>query len=206
MVPADSEVVDSYVNKLENIQFGDVISTNLENFSNLGIGISKVVISANGKSLEIGKVNSNYDGTYAREADTGVVYNMEMIIEKNNLSDPKKWINKTLTNLSPAQTKKISISINGRSKDIILKNGIWDDLKWVEKVDSLTAIDYLEGFIPGNESKTIISVETESTQVTITLGKNILNKNAPVFWVTTDGKYYYSLVADDYYLLTGKIK
>jgi hypothetical protein len=206
LIPADNEIVTNYVGKFENIQFGDIISANPDNFADLGIGISQLVISANGKSLEVGKINSNYDGTYVREANAETVYNIGLILEKNNIGNPKSWINKTITNLAILQTQKVIIEKNGKSIDFIPKNGNWDDPKWVEKVDYLTAVDYLDRFIPGNENQTMLTVETDSKQTTITLGMKITDKKEPIFWVTTDGKYYYSIGADDYNLLTGKIK
>lgn len=205
VAPANSESINGYVKKIENIQFGDVISTNQDNFANLGIGMSRVVISANGKSLEIGKINSNYDGTYVREENGKTVYNIEVVLEKSSLGNSGGWINKTITNLALLQTKKITISKNGKVREFTPQNGIWDDPKWMGKVDSLTAVNYLQSFFPGNETRTVIAVETENNKLTLTLGESIQIKKGALFWATTDQKYYYSISADDYHLLTGKI-
>lgn len=206
LTPADAELVNSYVAKLENIEFGDVISNNANNFANLGIGESPVIITANGKGLEIGKINSNYDGTYVRKENGGSVYNTEILLEKNNLINPDQWANKSITNLAALQTNKITVEQNGKIREYEAKNGVWDDPKWVQKADSLTALNYLNSFSPGTETKTTIKIETETKKITITLGEKTQNKDAPIFWVTSDEKYYYSISADDYRLLTDKIK
>lgn len=204
--PSNNETDNDLANKLASITLGDVISTNPDNFVSLGIGESEVIISANGRSLEIGKINSNYDGTYVREKDGRTVYNIDVVLEKDNLGNADQWINKVVTNLAVLQTIKITISKNGRTLTFVPKNGIWDDPKWMEKVDGLTAINFLGSFKPGNEIETTINVATENSQVSIVLGEMVVSKNTSLFWVTTNGKDYYSIGADDYHLLTGKIK
>ena len=199
--PANNEIVNDYVSRFSSIELGDVISTNPDNFADLGIGVSQVILTANGRSLEIGEINSNYNGTDVREKDGKTVFNIDIVLEKDNLGNTEGWINKTITNLAVLQTNKITVSKNGNSVDFVTNNGVWDDPKWMEKADGLTATGYLNGFVPGNETKTIMTIETDHDKTTLTLGKN-----NSVFWATTDGKYYYSISGDDYLLLTGKIK
>jgi hypothetical protein len=203
--PANKEMIDTYVQRFGEIGLGNVVSVNQNNFADLGIGVSQVILEVNGKKLEIGKINANYDGTYVREAEGKTISDIDMVLEKGHLSDINQWVNKTLTNLATLQTSKITVSEKEKSKEFTPKDGKWDDSTWMDKVVHLTAIEYLERFNPGTEIKTYMEIETGSQKVKLVLGKSTVDKKNTIYWATTDEKYYYSISADDYNLLTGKI-
>ena len=204
-VPANSELAESYVTKFKDLKLGDMLSVNQENFVNLGIGVSQVVLKINGKSLEIGNANSNYDGTYVREADGKTVYNLDLILEKSHLAETDIWINKILTNLPTSQIDKITITNSKNSRVFVQKEGKWEDQKWVDKAAGLTAVKLLTDFTPGTETKIVITIDKGVQNTQLILGETIKPKNTPVYWATTDSNYYYSITPEDFNLLTGKI-
>jgi hypothetical protein len=203
--PASADLVTSLLTKLKDIKLDEEISQNKDKFADLDIGVSQVVLEVNGKKLEIGGHNSNYDGTYVRESDKNKVYNSGIILTKTNLGDINYWINKTITNLPILQIKNITINSDNKSKEYLPKDNKWQDQKMVEKVANLTAVKFLNNFSPVEQKKVMIDVQTENDRTRIVLGKNPLDKKTQIYWASTDEFNYYEITHDDFSLLTGKI-
>ena len=202
--PANKEIIDAYLQRLTKISLGNVASVNHDNFASLGIGVSQVLLTINNKSLEIGKINSNYDGTYVRQAEGDIVYVIDTVLDKQHLQEMSQWQNRTLTNLAELQTTKITFEKGGETVTIIPQNGEWKQEKVVEKICHLTAEDYLDEFIPNKETEKI-GVSSGDSLTIINLGMIEDGNKNPVYWATIDGKDYYSISDKDYDLLTGKI-
>lgn len=204
VAPANKEMVETYVEKFKKIALEELLSVNQNKFAELGIGISQVFLTINGKSLEIGKIDSNYDGTYVREKDGKAVFDIDMVMDKNHLRMVDQWLNKTITNLAILQIKKIEVSHNGKSISLTPNDNKWNDQKWVEKVAYLEGINYLSNYQSKNP-ETVIRVETENGVTQIGLGKDTTNRNNPIYWATINDHDYYSIEKSNFNLLTGKI-
>lgn len=194
--PAKSEIVDTYVAKFRQINLQEIVSVNPERFLDMGIGESKVTLSINGKILEIGRIDSNYDGTYVREENGNTVYDIPVVLDKENLTNIDQWLNKTLTNLAILQTKKITAEKQGSKVQ---------EIKPTDKILHLEAVSFLNGFTPSDEPKYTFNIETETDRAQLVVGNDNKDRKNPIFWATNDMKNYYSISKEDFILLTGKI-
>lgn len=199
--PANQEMVNIYLQKWQNIYLEETASINKNNFSNLGIGSSRVILSINDKKLEIGNINSRYEATFVKPDNEEKIYLTSIVFDKNELSKFDYWMNKTLTNLATVQTTKITIVNNGKSISVEPKEGVWKNQEWVEKVNHLTTNNYLENFLP-SDPKTKINIENEISQVEINLGEKINENKKTIYWATIDNINYYEISKEDYILLT----
>ena len=203
--PSNKEVVKAYINKFKQIVLSEEISINKDRFAEMGIGqTNPVVLTINGKKLEIGKIDSNYDGTYVRELDGKVVYDVGVILDRDNLENSDQWINKVLTNLAVLQTKKITVTSVGNKTEVTPKDGKFANQNWAEKVDHVVGTKLLPGYKETSDVKTSFNIESETDSAQLVVGKNTNNWRNPIYWASNDEVYFYAISSDDYNLLTGK--
>lgn len=194
-IPADNEIVGDFAKKLSQISFIELISQNRDKFADLGFDENKIIVSAGGKNLQIGKVSSNYDGTYVLGEDGNSVYKTAEIIDRDNAKNENFWQKKFLINLPAMQIKKLVGSFKKKTVE----------LKPVDKVTNLTVIRFLPDFKPTTKDNYILEIETENNKVKLILGRG-RDKKATVYWATVDEKYYYEITKADFAILTDKIK
>lgn len=90
----NKEIMEATLKKWQTIQILDLISTNKEKFNSLGFTDNKVILKINGKSLEIGQITADYTGTLVKKENEDKIYSINVIIDKNNISDPKYWLDR----------------------------------------------------------------------------------------------------------------
>jgi len=95
-------VIEPTLEKWQTIQLLSLISTNKDKFNSLGFTDNKVVLKINGKSLEIGQITSDYTGTLVKKENEDKVYSINVIMDKNNISNPEYWAKK---NDKPPESK-----------------------------------------------------------------------------------------------------
>ncbi len=199
-VPAETELVDGYIKKLENIKLVELVSQNPERFESLGIGTTQTrVIEIGDKRLELGNLTSGADGTFVRGSNTNLVYKIPISLEGESLSKRGFWEMRSITNLPRAQIKKVLIT-GGK------KNKTWEirDEKKVSLACYLPVAGYLDKFETKGSNIFRLEIETEG-------GKNILTIGAMggkkiIYWATVDEKRYFEIKRDNFYLLTGVLK
>lgn len=90
----NKEIIEATLKKWGTIQILDLISTNKEKFNSLGFTDNKVILKINEKSLEIGEITADYTGTLVKREDEDKIYSINVIIDKNNISNPEYWAKK----------------------------------------------------------------------------------------------------------------
>ena len=90
----NKEIIEATLKKWQTIEILDLISTNKEKFSSLGFGDNKVILKINGKSLEIGQITADYTGTLVKKENEDKIYSINVIMDKNNISNPEYWLDR----------------------------------------------------------------------------------------------------------------
>lgn len=204
-IPADGEIVDNFIKQLTKLELGQIVSSNSEKFANLGFGNTKVELSYAGVKLEIGKINSSYDGTYIRVNSQGPVFNSNVIIEKDSLSKTNYWESKKITNIPKQDIVSILANSGKRSLEITPKDTVWPNEKFVDR------LIYLDGkfsteVVPTWEKAQKISINLKTSTVELWFGKETDSKRKVKFWASSDKKNIYEIDSKDFELLTEAIK
>ena len=87
----DQEVIVPTIDKWKTIKLLDMVSTNKDKFKEMGFTDQKVILKINNKSLEIGSISSDYTGTFVRKENEDKIYKINVMMDKNNISNPKYW-------------------------------------------------------------------------------------------------------------------
>jgi hypothetical protein len=198
---ANNEIVDIYFKKIKEIKLTDVISENNKRFAEYGLDKDVVTVKVKDKKLDIGKINSFYDGTYVLDRIKTKIYVIPIILDRDDLTSPNYWIIKDLTNLQPSQISKVTFDFAKTTKVIEPKAGIWANKIWIEKISKLKANQLLSDFVEGT-TKIRFLIQTETKQIDLTIGENEIGKKKKVFWATTGGGWYFEINETDYKLLT----
>jgi hypothetical protein len=90
----NKEIIEATLTRWQRIQILNLISSNKDKFDSLGFTDNKVILTINGKSLEIGQITADYTGTLVKKENEDKVYSINVIIDKNNISNPEYWANK----------------------------------------------------------------------------------------------------------------
>ena len=90
----NKEIIEATLSKWQTIQILDLISTNKEKFNSLGFTDNKVILKVNDKSLEIGQITADYTGTLVKKENEDKIYSINVIIDKNNISNPEYWLDR----------------------------------------------------------------------------------------------------------------
>ncbi|MCL4384038.1 DUF4340 domain-containing protein [Patescibacteria group bacterium] len=192
--PADSDKVEAVRKSLQSIVLTTVVSRNSDRASELGFPQSNgVVVTVNGKKLELGDVGPDYASTFVRVPGSTVVYSVPTIMSKEDWSNENSWLNRRITNWPLYQIKKI----NSVTPD---KDGKWTNDKWVEAVVHLNAVSYDPGQYNTSQAKKF-EVVMDNGQGTLWAGQSGTGKKA-VYWATTDQKVFYQIKKEDFDLLT----
>lgn len=194
-IPAGDEMVTTYLTKLSELTIGEIVSNNRDNFADFGIGVSTVTLSANGKELEIGNINSSYNATFVHIPGTEYVNVVEMVMDKKHLADPKTWENRTITNLALPDITKIVRSENG--KEIEIKT---TDVNFRQTLAALTPEEYLNEFVPAGAKEIIYKIETKYGTIDLRIGKD------KFAYATIDGNDYYRIADKTWGVLTRNYK
>jgi hypothetical protein len=201
--PANKETIENYISKFKSLKLEAITSINKDKFGDLSIGIEPVILKINNKQLEIGGVNSNYDGTYVKPENDDKVYDLPEVFIKNNLVDTNLWLNKSITNLPVLQIKKVSVMYKNKIREVLPNNGQWGNIKWIEKVANLVAVKFLQSSGQKYEVIYDFALETDTGITHFKLGQYSPDKNNTVYWATNSEKFYYEISKDDFTLLTG---
>lgn len=199
-------MVETYTDKFKQIKLGEIVSLNQENFAKYGIGSSTVVIDINNKKVELGSINPSYDGTYIKVYKKDVVYFLDMVIYKKQITAWDDWVNKNITDLSLIEVGKINISFKNKKIEMTPVNGKLQNDKLVNKAIYLNSIKYLPNFKPGSEGKYEMNIITNVNETNLTFGRQLGNKSKVLLWVTKDNINFYEISSDDFSLLTGNLK
>lgn len=203
-IPANSEAIEIMIDRLKEIKLKEKASENSNKFEEMGIGgKTKVLVIAGNRKLELGKISSDYTGTYVRENEGKTVYKTEVVLDKESMLTLDYWSKKTISNLPRYQIKKVTIKKGSQSKELIPKEGKWEDEKWIDKVAFLNSVKYLDGFKPDESNKVEIEIEMEKEKAKLILGKNKINSKNYIYWASNEGKYYFEIKKEDFDLLTG---
>ncbi|HOZ81009.1 MAG TPA: DUF4340 domain-containing protein [Candidatus Woesebacteria bacterium] len=195
-VPADNEKVINFIKLISKIKLEELVSTNPERFKELGFDDQKVILKVDKQELEIGGMNPSFDGTLVK--DNNKIYSILLILNKVNLSSFEYWQIKQLTNLPKLEIIKISAKTPRNT--IIVK-----DNKIIDRISNLPVVKYLPVITIDEKNIYSYLIEIRDNSKTIYLGRGKVNgKN--VYWASTDRTYYYEILANDFNLLTAKIK
>jgi len=207
VIPANNEVVDSFVKHLPEISLVETVSDNPDKFGDLGIGGEEaIILDIGGKRLEIGDNTRNYDGTFVRVENGRAVFRIGVLLTKARLSDINYWVKRTITNLSQQQVKKIMIVFRGKTYERLPTEGKWSDEKFIERISDLKSLKYLTDFQVDNLNSVyefLIDYD-EDKLVKIKIGKR--DGKEKLYWATTDDKFYFEISEDDFNLLTAGLK
>lgn len=188
-VPADDDLVLPYIEKLKSLQLRELVSQNKDKFADLGISDKdKVVLTVNGKGLQIGNFTTQYDGVYVKPANEDKVYRIEIVFDKSNLIQAKYWQKKLLINMPLLQITKVIINSADKQKEVVKDDGIF------AIAAHLGVGNYLGTQNPGG-TETKISVYTGKESQTYFVGK---------YWATSDHKFYFEINKNDFERLTSK--
>jgi len=202
--PANNDLATTYAKKFGSLSLGELVSINRERFFEMGIGeTNPIVLEINSKKLELGRINTDYDGVYVRIPDEDKIYNSKVLIDKNTIINFKYWQNKTVTNIPISEIKKIRVEKGKLSAEIGPVEGRFANQVWVEKVANLGAI----GFVKMTEPIIIstMMVETDKEMVEIKVGQQVIDKKNSRYWATVDNEFYYEINREDFKTLTDKI-
>lgn len=204
-IPADSEIVENFIKQLTKMELGQVISSNSDKYANLGFGGTSVELSYAGVKLEVGKINSSYDGTYVRVNSQGPVHNSNVIIEKDGLSKTSYWESKKITNIPKQDIVNILMNNNKKTLEITPKDGAWPNEKLIER---LTYLDgkYTTEISPTWEKAQRATINLRTNSVELWWGKETDNNRKVKFWASSDKSNIYEIDAKDFELLTEAIK
>lgn len=193
-IPANKENVENIIEKLRRIKLETAVSENKDRFGEMGITDgNKATIDVGGKKLEIGNINSYYDGTYIKPADKDVIYDVPVLLDKNSLTSEDFWVKKSLTNVPTSQVKKILVG----SQEVTNK-------KIIEKLANLNAVKYLpdnKGLAPNRTFEIVL----DDKRIVMKIGWKYLDRRTRLFWATTDEKFYYEIGINDFNLLTARL-
>ncbi len=191
-IPADGEVVESTIFRLEEIILDDLVSENEGRFGGLGIGAEEIVLlKAENKSLEIGDITGKYDGTYVRQEGGDGVYKVKIVLDKDDLSSVSYWQKKSLTNLPVLQIGKMVIERDGDKKELVAGEDGWSeaDEDLVDVMSNVMVSQYLSNFVAEGEEYRV-AIETERDKVEFWVGKKKETKDI-IYWGSEDKKYYF---------------
>lgn len=194
-IPAEEEVVEVTVLRMEEIVLNKVVAENKDRFAGLGIGESGAIfLEAGGKKLELGTISQKYDGTYVREENGDVVYKIGVVLDRGALVDVRYWQKKLLTNLPRLQIKKVTIEKDGEKKELE------DDGEMFEAVSSIKLGQYLADFeATGDEYKFEVSTEGETVEFFVGV---VSEEKKLIYWGSQKKKYFFEMEKEIFEQLT----
>lgn len=202
--PANNDLAATYAKKFSSLSLGELVSVNRERFFEMGIGeTNQIVLEINSKKVELGRINTDYDGVYVRIPDEDKIYNSRVLIDKNTMISFEYWQNKTVTNIPISEIKKIRVETGKLSTEVRPVEGRFANQVWVEKVANLGAIGFVKTAEPVKKISTI-TVETDKETVEIVVGQRVIDKKNSRYWATVDNKFYYEISREDFKTLTDK--
>jgi len=87
----NSEIIEATLIKWKTIKIVEKISINKDKFKSFGFDDKKILLKINNKTLEIGNIYSDYTGTLVKKENEEIIYKINVIIDKLNISNPKYW-------------------------------------------------------------------------------------------------------------------
>ncbi|MFA6518867.1 MAG: DUF4340 domain-containing protein [Candidatus Shapirobacteria bacterium] len=180
----DNELVENMLKKIRELEIGEMVAENSQNFKKLGFEEdNRVWLKIGDEKIELGRINDNYSGTYVRINEDGPVYLTDIVIDKSEVAKEEYWRKKWLTNLSIYQITEVKIKRQGRERVLTVKEGKWPEERLINAVAYLKTTKYLGDKQP---SKTLaeIKLTTEKESINLTIGAN---------WGTIDGKNYFEI-------------
>lgn len=196
-IPAEDEMVEVTVSRMEDIVLDQIVSENKEKFIDLGIGEEEVVLHVNGQKLELGSISQKYDGTYVKPEGGEVVYKVKMVLDKNSWSQADYWQKKVLTNLPKLQIKKVVIEKGEKKQEIS------EDEELMTAVSYIGLGQYLFDFKAGEEECRFV-IETEGEVKEFLVGMK-REEGQNIYWASEKGKHFFEIDKELFDLLTGYI-
>lgn len=194
LIPANDDLVNTYIEKFKQIKLNDLISENKDKFKDFGIGAdNKLILKINDKNLEIGNVSINTNETYVKENNKNSIYKIPFVLNRDDLTQVSNWEKKELTNLPQFQIKKITAKWRNKNKEFVPKDNNWENSKQIDKIAHLEIAKYLENFKLDNLQKYEFEIETENGKTKLVIGK---------YFATLDEKYYFEISKENFNLLT----
>jgi len=93
-IEADKELTEIYFGKMKEMSYDEVVSRNMDNFSEFGIGGDEVILEMADKKIELGAIASDYEGSYFRDDRGDRVYKSKIIFDKGLMADKMYWVKK----------------------------------------------------------------------------------------------------------------
>lgn len=191
----DSELVENMLKKIQELEIGEVVAENSQNFKKLGFEENgRVWLKSGDKKIELGRINDNYTGTYVRVNEGGPVYLINIVIDKNEVVKEDYWRKKWITNLSVYQITEVKIKIQGKERVLAPKDNRWSEESLVNTAAYLKAVKYLSDNEP-SKAVAEIKLTTENESVNLKIGAR---------WATVDSKNYFEISGNDFKRLTAR--
>jgi hypothetical protein len=181
----DSELVESMLKKIRELEIGEVVAENRDNFRKLGFEENnRVWLRSGDKKIELGRINNSYSGTYVRVDENGPVYTTNVIVDKNEVIRADYWQRKWLTNLSVYQISEVKIKERGKERVLVARDNKWPE---EELINALAHVRITKLLGDKQPSKVLaeIKLTTEKESISLIMGEN---------WGTSDGKNYFETV------------
>jgi|GEM_PF-6748170 len=184
--PAETNLVDSFVKRLRQLEFDKKISENKDRFSEFGITSDSTKFVISGKTFLIGHLGDRYESSFVKPEKVDAVFELPVVWGDGGPAKIDYWVEKLATNISYSQITKVVASGNEIKKDE----------NFLKKIAYIEKGKYLGGVVPTPESKVVFEVYVGEDKNIVEIGK---------YWVKS-GNYYYQIKQDDFDVLTSVLK
>jgi hypothetical protein len=205
VLPADQELADTFSKRFTDIKLAELVSNNPDRFAELGIGTSSMtVLSIDNVKLEIGKIDSNYDGTYVRVQGEDKIYDIKVTLDSTVMRNFDYWQRKYITKLPVDQVRSVTLAHVNNKKEFTPLNSKWNDEAWINKLANLTTLGFIGSTEVANDLYQI-TIKLDNDYQIIDLGVDMRDPSKYKYFASTDSSHYWEISKPDFSLLTGKI-